>query len=209
MVADTLRDRTRRAVRAEIANAAVALFAERGFDETTVEDIARAVGMTKRSFFRYFGTKEDAVFAGTEVLVEQVVEDLRARPADEDPWECLHQVLRRWQERIFSSEAELAGQRLIQSTPALRARLHQKRELWRHAARDVLVARSAGALDEFAADLLTNASVAVLDSVAREWVRTDGRADRGELLDRGFAALRPKEARVSSRDAPDRGPGAA
>lgn len=190
-MADTLRERTRRAVRAEIAEAAVALFAERGFDETTVEDIARAVGMTKRSFFRYFPTKEDAVFAGTEVLVEQVVADLQARPAGEDPWECLHQVLRRWQERIYTSGAELAGQRLIETTPALRARLHQKRETWRHAARDVLVARSDGALDDFSADLITNAATAVLDSVGREWVRTDGRADRTELLDRGFAALRP------------------
>jgi AcrR family transcriptional regulator len=188
-MADTLRDRTRRAVRAEIAETAVALFAERGFDETTVEDIARAVGMTKRSFFRYFPTKEDAVFAGTEVLVEQVVADLEARPAGETPWECLHQVLRHWQERIYSSGAELAGERLIQSTPALRARLHQKRELWRQAARDVLVSR--GRLDEFSADLLTNAATAVLDSVGREWIRTDGRADRAALLDRGFAALRP------------------
>jgi AcrR family transcriptional regulator len=190
-MADTLRDRTRRAVRAEIAEAAVALFAERGFDDTTVEDIARAVGMTKRSFFRYFATKEDAVLAGTEVLVEQVVEDLRARPADEDPWDCLHEVLRRWEEQIHASGAELTGQRLIQSTPALRARVLQKRERWRHAARDVLVARSGGALDDFAADLVTNAATAVLDSVGREWVRTDGRADRAELLDRGFAVLRP------------------
>lgn len=190
-MADTLRDRTRRAVRSEIAEAAVALFAERGFDETTVEDIARAVGMTKRSFFRYFPTKEDAVFAGAEVLVEQVVADLEARPAGEDPWDCLHHVLRRWQERIHASGAELAGQRLIESTPALRARMHQKRELWRRTTRDVLVARSGGALDDFTADLLTNAATAVLDSVGQEWVRTDGRADRAELLDRGFAAMRP------------------
>jgi AcrR family transcriptional regulator len=189
-MADTLRERTRRAVRAEIAETAVALFAERGFDETTVEDIARAVGMTKRSFFRYFPTKEDAVFAGAEVLVEHVVADLEARPAGEAPWDSLHQVLSRWQEQIHTSGAELAGQRLIQTTPALRARMHQKRELWRHAARDALVAR--GRLDDFSADLLTNAATAILDSVAREWVRTDGRADRAELLDRGFAALRPR-----------------
>jgi hypothetical protein len=97
-------------------------------------------------------------------------------------------VLRRWQEQIHTSGAELAGQRLIESTPALRARLHQKRELWRHATRDVLVARSGGALDDFSADLLTNAATAVLDSVGQEW---GGRADRSELLDRGFAALRP------------------
>jgi AcrR family transcriptional regulator len=189
-MADTLRERTRRAVRAEIAEAAVALFAERGFDETTVEDIARAVGMTKRSFFRYFPTKEDAVFAGTEVLVEQVVADLESRPAGEDPWDGLKEVLTAWHQRIYSAGMDLAGQRLIESTPTLRARMHQKREIWRQAARDVLVAR--GRLDGFSADLLTNAATAVLDTVAQEWVRTDGRADRRDLLDRGFAALRPR-----------------
>jgi hypothetical protein len=68
--------------------------------------------------------------------------------------------------------------------------MHQKRELWRQAARDVLVSR--GRLDEFTADLLTNAAAAVLDSVGQEWVRTDGRADRAALLERGFAALRPR-----------------
>ncbi|MFC5237312.1 TetR family transcriptional regulator [Pseudonocardia zijingensis] len=188
-MADSLRERTRRAVRAEIAQAAVALFAERGFDETTVEDIARAVGMTKRSFFRYFPTKEDAVFAGTEVLVERVVADLEARPADEDPWESLHQVLRRWEEPIFSAGAGADGRRLVESTPALRARLHQKRETWRTAARDALAARHG--LDTFTADLLTNAATAILDAAAQEWARTGGDADRAELVDRGFAALRP------------------
>lgn len=70
--------------------------------------------------------------------------------------------------------------------------MHQKRELRRHAARDALTARSAGTVDDFTADLLTNAAAAVLDGVGQEWVRTDGRADRAELLDRGFAALRPR-----------------
>lgn len=67
----------------------------------------------------------------------------------------------------------------------------QKRESWRQAARDALVERSGGALDGVTADLLTNAATAVLDSVAQEWVRTDGRAVRAELIDRGFALLRP------------------
>ncbi|MER5266286.1 TetR family transcriptional regulator [Actinosynnema sp. NPDC002837] len=80
-----LRERARRAVRAELAQIALGLFAERGFDETTVGEIAESAGLTKRSFFRYFPAKEDVVFAGTDVTGEQVVQDIRARPADEDP----------------------------------------------------------------------------------------------------------------------------
>lgn len=186
-----LRERTRRAVRAELAAIALGLFAERGFDETTVDEIAQAAGLTKRSFFRYFPAKEDAVFGGVDVTGEQVVQDIRARPADEDPWQSLHQVLRHWQQQIHASEQALASLRLIESTPSLRARLHQKRAQWRQQVSDALRDRPGTNLDSFTADLLTNAATAVLDTVSQQWLRTDGTADRTALLDRAFAQLQP------------------
>ncbi|WP_323373700.1 TetR family transcriptional regulator [Plantactinospora alkalitolerans] len=190
-VADGLRERTRRAVRAELSALALAMFAERGFDQTTVDEIARAGGLTKRSFFRYFPAKEDVVFGGVDVLGEQVVEEIRARPAGEDPWQCLHQVLRRWEERIHGSERELAAHRLIESTPSLRARRHEKREQWRTRVSAALQDRAGATLDTFTADLLTNAASAALDTVSREWLRSGGTADRAALTDRAFALLRP------------------
>ncbi|NYI91014.1 AcrR family transcriptional regulator [Amycolatopsis endophytica] len=171
-------------MRAELAGIALGLFAEHGFDGTTVDDIARAAGMTKRSFFRYFPVKEDAVFAGVDALGEDVVGDLRERPPGEDPWESLRTVLGRWQERIHGSERELAGLRLIESTPVLRARLHQKREEWRASVAAVL--RERAELDEFGADLVVNAAVAALDTAAAEWLRSGERGNRGALLDRAF-----------------------
>src|SRR5438552_16587217 len=121
-----LRERTRRAVRAELADVALRMFADRGYEKTTVDDIARAAGLTKRSFFRYFPSKEDAAFAQIDVLGETVVDEIRARPADEPPWTCLHQVLRRWDQASvatdLASEQELASYRLIESTPVLRAK---------------------------------------------------------------------------------------
>lgn len=186
-----LRERARRAVRAELAQIALGLFAERGFDETTVGEIAESAGLTKRSFFRYFPAKEDVVFAGIDVTGEQVVQDIRARPADEDPWQSLHQVLRQWQQQIRASEQALASLRLIESTPSLRARLHQKRAQWRQQVSDALRDRPGADLDPFTADLLTNAATAVLDTVSQEWLRTGGAADRTALLDRAFATLRP------------------
>ena len=190
-MADGLRERTRRAVRAELAAVALGLFAERGFDETTVDEIAQAAGLTKRSFFRYFPAKEDAVFGGVDVTGEQVVEDIRARPADEDPWRSLHQVLRRWEEQIHTSAQTLASLRLIESTPSLHARLHERRTQWRRHVSDALRDRPGVPLDPFAADLLTNAASAALDTVSQEWLRSDGTADRAALLDRAFALLRP------------------
>jgi AcrR family transcriptional regulator len=185
-----LRDRTRRAVRAELAGIAMRMFEERGYEKTTVDDIARAAGLTKRSFFRYFPAKEDAAFAEIDMLGESVVAEIRSRPADEPPWSCLHQVLRRWDQQSRASERELAGYRIIEATPALRAKLRERREVWRQNVSRALRERPGATIDRFTADLLTSAGLAVLESVAAEWQRTDGTADRGVLLDRAFTLLR-------------------
>ncbi|MFG1613004.1 TetR family transcriptional regulator [Nonomuraea wenchangensis] len=192
-----LRDRTRRAVRAELAGRALELFTTCGFDETTVDDIARAAGMSRRSFFRYFPSKEDVLFGQLEAMGEQVAEEVAARPPQEGPWECLHAVLRGWEARI-NTQAEVM--RLVERTPALRARLLQKRDEARARIVEALIGRGVAALE---ADLAAAAAGAALDTVAREWLRTDesagestdegagGSADRLELTDRVFAMLRP------------------
>ncbi len=189
-----LRDRTRRAVRAELATIALRMFAERGYEQTTVDDVARAAGLTKRSFFRYFPSKEDAAFVHVDLHGDAVIAEIRARPADEPPWTCLHQVLRHWDQATFAadvaSEQELAGYRLIESTPALRARLRERREQWRHNVSAALRERPGTRLDRFTADLLTSAAAAILESVSAEWRRTGGTADRTALLDRAFTLLR-------------------
>jgi len=188
---DGLRERTRQAMRDELAELALRMFVDRGFDETTVDDVARAAGMSKRTFFRYFPSKEDVIFGGVDDLGEQVAEEIRARPAGEDPWECLRVVLGRWEGRIHASRRELANLRLIESTPSLRARMHQKRDRLRQQVGDALRGRPGSGLDVFTADLLTNAAGAALDTVSREWLRSDGTADRAALVDRAFALLKP------------------
>ncbi|MFI5720837.1 TetR family transcriptional regulator [Nocardia sp. NPDC051750] len=192
-MAEGLRERTRRAVRAELTEVAIGLFARQGFEATTVEEIARAAGMTKRSFFRYFPTKEEAVFGGIDLTGEQVIADLAARPAGEDPWDSLHFVLRNWQDEIHASEQMLAVLRLVEVTPALGGRLHQRRAEWRQRVSDAVRQLPGAEIDSFTADLLTNTAVAVLDAVSGEWLRSGGTADRAALLDRGFALARVRE----------------
>ncbi|MFC3979815.1 MULTISPECIES: TetR family transcriptional regulator [Streptosporangium] len=180
-----LRDRTRRAVRAELAARALELFTERGFDETTVDDIARAAGMSKRSFFRYFPTKEDALLGELEATAERVAQEISARPPGEGAWECLHTVLRGWEAHI---NTQIEVLRLIESTPPLRARLLQKRDEARALIVEALTGRGLSPLE---ADLASVAAGAALDTVAREWLRTGGSADRPTLTDQVFAMLRP------------------
>ncbi|TDC25753.1 TetR family transcriptional regulator [Streptomyces sp. 8K308] len=192
--ASGLRERTRRAVRAELARLALDLFTTRGYEETTVEDVARAAGMSKRSFFRYFASKEDVVFGDLELMAARIAEEIADRPADEPPWRCLTTVLAAWQDRIHAGQRELTGLRLIESSPALRARLHQKRDELRALVAEALCARPDARLDAFTADLLTGAAAAALDAAGREWLRGEGRADRAALLARAFALLEPRDA---------------
>lgn len=187
-----LRERTRRAVRAELAELALRLFVEHGYEETTVDDIAAAAGVSRRSFFRYFPSKEEVVFGDVEDLADQVADAIRARPADEEPWTVLHVVLGEWEEKIHSAQRNPAVLRLIESTPALRARLHQKRDALRGRITDALRDRPGSGLDPFTADLLTACAAAALDAAGREWLRHDGTIDRRELIDRAFATLAPR-----------------
>lgn len=82
----TLRELSRQAVKQRVSDVAIDLFLERGYESTTVEDIAAAAGISERSFFRYFATKDAVFFArGTEytaAFIERVLE----RPAGEAPW---------------------------------------------------------------------------------------------------------------------------
>src|SRR3954453_17186858 len=90
-----VRERTRRAVRGELAQLAVSLFVEKGYDETTIDDLAAAAGMSKRTFFRKLASKEPLVMGKCEFFGQQLAEDLAARPADEPIWASLRQVFGR------------------------------------------------------------------------------------------------------------------
>src|ERR1700744_4844143 len=72
-----------------LAVAAMELFGERGFEATTVGDIAARAGLTKRTFFRYFGDKREVLFAGSEVMQEKFVAAIVAAPAEDCPLDAV------------------------------------------------------------------------------------------------------------------------
>ncbi|GAA3100454.1 TetR family transcriptional regulator [Streptomyces echinatus] len=80
------RDRKKAATRRNLLRTAARMFADRGYQQTTVKDIAAAAGVTERTFFRYFPSKEDLVFAEILDFVPPLKEEIAARPADEPPY---------------------------------------------------------------------------------------------------------------------------
>ncbi len=82
-MAETLQAKRRRYVAGEISRTAMQLFAERGFDQVTVDEIAETVGISSRTFARYFASKDDVVLQYQRRLQERLVEALAARPHHE------------------------------------------------------------------------------------------------------------------------------
>lgn len=88
----TLRARTREAVRDQVVASALELFIEHGYEAVTVEQIATAVGLSRRSLHRYFSSKDDIVLCKYDSLGDTFVELLRTRPLAEEGWVSLRHV---------------------------------------------------------------------------------------------------------------------
>ena len=126
-----LRERTRRAIQKEITEAAERLFVERGYEATTIEHIAEAVGMSRRTLYRYFSTREDVVLGKLDVVADEVLDVLRARPVDEPVWASLRHSfdgLIRHLDDAGNTELAEPMQRILFGTPGLLARYLEKLE---------------------------------------------------------------------------------
>ncbi len=192
-----LRERTRRAVHREIAQAASALFVEQGFEETTVDQIAAAAGISRRSFFRYFATKEDVVLGDIVERGHVLRAALAQRPPDEDPWQALTEAFRVLRATVGEpSDAEIRVTRMLHVEPFLRARRLEKQLAWqeqlvpelalRVAARDGVDADDA----RHRAAALVAAALACLDTAVDTWLRTDRTRDLEDLWLAAVAAVR-------------------
>ncbi|MBE1515590.1 TetR/AcrR family transcriptional regulator [Nesterenkonia halotolerans] len=117
-----IRERTRGAMRGELADVALRLFEERGYDETPVDEISTAAGISPRTFYRYFGTKEDVLFADLPPTSVDLSELLTEHLSKLSPWEALHQTLRNVSERMQTQRGRWSRLlRVVNTSDSLRA----------------------------------------------------------------------------------------
>lgn len=165
---DGLRERKKRQTREAIVGAAMSLFDERGYDATTITDIAAAADIAPRTFFSYFPSKEAVVFHDFEEILARFAERLRNRPASESAFDALRAWIIGWiGESGRADEGERARRELVRSTPALRS--HERSNLAR--LEGVLaegVAADLGvAPDSLRPHLVSAAAVAALEALGR------------------------------------------
>lgn len=186
-------ERKRQLVRDELAEAAVKLLADQGFEETTVDQIVAAVGMSRRTFSRYFQSKEDVIVhllagAGTQLCTE-----LRARPASEPPAAALRRALAPFiQVSIDQPGKTLRVTRLILGTPALHARFLERQSHWQDGITAILAERAG--LDpgtDLRPALAAGAALTAFNTALRRWADSDATTDMNDLADQAFAVIAP------------------
>ncbi|MET8121371.1 TetR family transcriptional regulator [Micromonospora sp. NPDC005189] len=116
-----LRERKKAATRLALHEAALRLAAEQGFDAVTVEAIADAANVSRRTFSNYFSSKEQALFHGDTTRLHRLLQLIREQPLDEPPWTVLSRAAERLTEEMFggSGPAWLGQRRKLRGQPGL------------------------------------------------------------------------------------------
>ena len=137
-----LRERRKRLTAAELEAAALRLFGERGFDSVTVDDIAAEADVSRRTFFRYFASKEDVLLADHFVQLARLRDAMAARPPDEPILTALRNALLSmtgdFEDR---KEKVILRGRIMRDTPSLQARSLVLQKAWEDAMQEMVAER--------------------------------------------------------------------
>ncbi|MEV6350721.1 TetR family transcriptional regulator [Actinoplanes sp. NPDC051851] len=192
MSSEGLWSRTRRAAIEEISEVAMSLFLEKGFDATTIDDIAAAAGISRRSFFRYFGTKEDIVLGNLAAEGLRARDILATRPDGEPIWASLLHVLMSLDAEPADHDRLLKISEMMYGTPSLRARHVEKHLQWQA---DLLpevrrrLPETGDGLDDLRATAILATAIACLDSAGKVWTERRGEVPLHDLLAAAFTAV--------------------
>ena len=173
--------------RTRLTQAAIKLYSERGFDETTVAEIAREAGLTERTFFRHFADKREVLFSGAAQLQELMVGAVRNAPADAPPMDAVAVGVEAAATVLQDRNYSRMRQALIARNPIL-----QERELIKMAS---LAAAFADALRqrgvrEPAASVTAEAGIAVFRISFERWVLSADQRDFLGLILETFEELK-------------------
>lgn len=177
--------------RAELEHVAFELFAERGFERTTIDDVAAAAGIGRRTFFRYFASKNDIPWGDFPAQLDRMRARLAAARDDVPLMEAVRQALLDFN-RVPDTELpwHRRRMRLILGVPALQAHSTLRYADWRQALAEFVGRRLGEPVDALAPQAIAHATLGVAIAAYEQWLRDDtGDADLLALLDAGVRHL--------------------
>jgi AcrR family transcriptional regulator len=189
VAAPGLRARKRQQTRERLTRAAMTLFLERGFEATTLDDIAAAADVSRRSFFHYFASKEDVVFAWQEEIIAALIAAVAARPAGESMLTTAENAIAALAGQFDASEA-VAMARLKRDNPALQARNQVKYEMLERALAEALGKRAGQKTDLLQARLVAMIATGAMRIGDELWTNECAREKPEAMVKRMFAAIR-------------------
>jgi AcrR family transcriptional regulator len=192
-------ERKRRAIRGELSEVALGLLTDRTFESLTIDEIAAAAGVSRRTFFRYFTSKEDVVFAFLDQWAVRLAADIVARPPDEDPVMAVQTSFR--QLTAAYDDRALALVRLVRETPSLQQQERINRDHLRLAVVNALAERlGMDAERDMRPQILATIAFAPLDAAMFSWFGNRSNEEVGHLLDEALGAFeKERDAMVAAR----------
>ncbi|MGA5195445.1 TetR family transcriptional regulator [Streptomyces exfoliatus] len=184
-------------MRRELATAAMELFATKGYEATTVDEIAATAGVARRTFFRHFRSKEEAIFPDHDDTLVRAEAVLNAAPPHEHPLDTVCRGIKEVMKMYAGSPAvSVERYRLTREVPTLR-----EREIASVARYERLFTRYLlghfderdhhdGNDDPLLAEVAASAVVTAHNHVLRRWLRAGGEGDVEAQLDHAFAIVR-------------------
>jgi AcrR family transcriptional regulator len=183
-----LRERKKEATRQALSDAALRLFVEVGFEETTVEAIAAAVHVAPRTFHRYFPRKEDVLFADAARRVETLRTALASRPADEPLLTSLRAgVGVVFDDLVDQREHEIRRSAVLQANPVVRAAHLRYLDEWSAVLAHHVASREGMQASDAWPSLVARCAVAAASTARTQWIERGG--DLASLMDETFAML--------------------
>jgi len=175
--------------REQLEHAAFDLFGRRGFDQTTVDDIAAAAGIGRRTFFRYFPSKNDVPWGNFEAELERMRVRLKACPPRTPLMDAIRVAVVDFN-RIAPEQIPMHRRRmeLILRTPALQAHSTLRYAAWREVIAEFAGERLGQPPEALAPRTIAYVALGVAVAAYEQWLQADG-ADLSDLLDRAMREL--------------------
>nr|WP_230976883.1 TetR/AcrR family transcriptional regulator [Acetobacter garciniae] len=184
-----LRERKQARAHDTLIAEAMRLFSAQGYDQTTVDEIAEAAEISRRTLFRLFQTKGDIVLAWTRGMTQTLTEALAACPRDMPPADAMMHAFTSLVPRIAANRRDTyAWVYLIEKTPSLQSVSLQKYATWENGLTEGLLTRIVERKNRRnAARLMARGGIAIFRTALDEWIRLKGRPALVPLLQKTYA----------------------